>query len=60
MSLRDLALPATDAVALVQALAAVPVPVVALIAVRGSRDRAWFVPGLAVMTDAWFALLTVH
>jgi hypothetical protein len=60
MSVRDLLLPTTDAGALFQAIAAVPLAVGALVAVRRSRDLVWFVAGLAVLTFAWFALRTVH
>ena len=60
MTLRDLFLPTTDAGALFQALAAVPIYLAALIAVRRQRDLLWFVGGLAMLTYAWFALRTVH
>jgi hypothetical protein len=60
MSVRDLLLPTTDGGALFQAVAAVPVYVAALIAVRRSTDLVWFVAGLAALTYAWFALRTVH
>jgi hypothetical protein len=60
VTLRDLFLPTTDAGALFQALAAAPIYLAALIAVRRQRDLLWFVGGLAVLTYAWFALRTVH
>jgi hypothetical protein len=45
---------------LAQAVAAAPLFLLALVAVRRSRDLVWFVGGLAVLTYALFALRTVH
>lgn len=58
--MRDLLLPRTDAGAGVQALLALVVFVVALLAVRRQRDLVWFVAGLAVLVGAGMALRTVH
>ncbi len=59
-ALTELALPRTDAGALVQVVVAICLFAPALWLVRQDRDLRAFVAGFATLTFAWFALRTVH
>lgn len=56
----ELLLPRTDAGAGAQAIVALLLFVVGLVAVRRNPDLRVFVLGLGTITAAWFALRTVH
>lgn len=59
-ALTELALPRTDAGALVQVVVAICVFAPGVWFVRRDRDLRAFVAGLATLTFAWFALRTLH